>query len=350
MGGLCASIGLPMDLTETAPLPLSRYALFHTRDVDQARESVARVFCPHALNTCHAGERLDARHHSARLGEASSLNYVQYGPAVDIDPGHLGTFYLLQIPLRGGATVWCGGRELRSDTRQASLPSPTEPLRMHWAADSPHLIVRLSQAAVVQQFEQLAQHALCGPLVFEPGVDMDAAPMAGIGAFVRYLCGTLDADPAFSGSALARQAESYLVSSLLLQLPHSHRALLEAGRRPLLPRVVRRAQEYMHAHATEPLTLAQLCSHLGVSARGLQHAFLCATGESPMGHWRSVRLERVRQALRAAGPGAGRDAVARIAERYGFFHAGHFADQYRRRFGERPSQTLRVMKESEPPR
>ncbi|SCK24801.1 Transcriptional regulator containing an amidase domain and an AraC-type DNA-binding HTH domain [Variovorax sp. HW608] len=331
-----------MDPIETEPLPLSRHVLFHTRDVDQARESVARVFCPHALNPCHAGELLDARHHSAPLGEGCSLNYVQYGAAVDIDPGHLGTFYLLQIPVRGGATVWCGGRELRSDTGVASLPSPSEPLHMRWAADSPQLIVQLSQAAVARQFEQLAQQEPRGSLVFEPGVDLNATPVAGIAAFVRYLCSTLDADPGFSGSVLARQAEAYLISSLLLQLPHNHRALLDAGRRPLLPRVVRRTQDYMRANAAEPLTLADLCSHVGVSARSLQQAFLNATGESPMSHWRGLRLELVRQALRAAEPGSGSDTVARIAEHYGFFHAGHFAAHYRRRFGERPGQTLRL--------
>ncbi|WP_255519247.1 hypothetical protein [Xylophilus sp. ASV27] len=41
--------------------------------------------------------------------------------------------------------------------------------------------------------------------------------------------------------------------------------------------------------------------------------------------------------------------MARLAERYGFFHAGHFAAHYQRRFGERPSDTARVLKESASP-
>jgi AraC-like DNA-binding protein len=31
--------------------------------------------------------------------------------------------------------------------------------------------------------------------------------------------------------------------------------------------------------------------------------------------------------------------VSDIAARYGFFHLGHFAEGYRRRFGETPSET-----------
>ena len=320
-------------------LPLSGFSLFHTRDVDQARESVARIFCPHALNTCHARDRLDARHHSAPLGSDVSLNYVQYGPAVDIDPGCLGSFYLLQIPLRGGADVRCGGREVRADSGHASLPSPTEPLRMRWAADSPHLIVRFSQAALLAQLEQLAQAPVQGPPIFDPGVPLGLAQVAPAIAFVHYLCGALDADAAFSGSPLARQAERYLISTLLMQLPHSHQRLLDASaQRPLLPRAVRRAQEFMRAHAGEPLSLVDLCQHLGVSARSLQQAFVVDTGESPMAHWRNLRLDLVRQALQGRGK-AGGESVSLVAQRFGFFHAGHFAAHYQRRFGERPGDT-----------
>jgi transcriptional regulator GlxA family with amidase domain len=46
----------------------------------------------------------------------------------------------------------------------------------------------------------------------------------------------------------------------------------------------------------------------------------------------------VRDELRAAArvPGTG---VRDVAQKYGFLHLGHFAAQYRARFGERPSET-----------
>ncbi|MDT9702645.1 hypothetical protein, partial [Streptomyces sp. P17] len=34
----------------TATLPLERLLMFETRDRDEARDSVARVFCPHRLD------------------------------------------------------------------------------------------------------------------------------------------------------------------------------------------------------------------------------------------------------------------------------------------------------------
>lgn len=324
--------------------PLASHALFHTRDVDQAREAVARVFCPHVLNPCGAGRALDARHHSAPVFRDVSLNYVQYGPAVDIEPGQLGSFYLLQMPLRGSAEVSCGGQHVVAGQGMASLPSPTEHLRMRWADDSPHLILRLSQGAVVRQVEQLAQTAVHRPLVFGLGLAMDTPALAPLAGFVRYLADTLEVDAGFAGSLLAQQAEAYLLSMLLLQAPHNYSAALAGDcRRPLLPRAVRRAQDFMQANVQRPLTLADLCEHLHVSARSLQQAFVDHTGESPMVYWRNLRLDKVREVLRrAAGQATPGVAVTQVAADHGFVHMGHFAAQYQRRFGERPVETLKT--------
>lgn len=323
-------------------LPLLRYELFHTRDVDEARECVARIFCPHDLSISRPGAALDARHHSAQLHRDVSLNYVQYGAEVNIEPGYLGDFYLLQIPLRGGAEVRCGNQHVTASTRMASLPSPTERLSMRWADDSPHLIVRFSQAALHRQLEQLTQAPTKQPVVFDLGVPLDAPALTPMLNFVKYLCATLDEDAALSGTPLAAHAESYLLSSLLTLAPHSQTHALKAGeRRGLLPRSVRRAQDFLHSHAAEPISLSTVCQHLGVSARALQLAFRQHTGQSPMTYLRQIRLDRVRDVLQHADPRTGL-TVSGVAAEYGFLHLGHFAAHYQDRFGELPTQTLRA--------
>lgn len=272
---------------------------------------------------------------------------------MDIEPGQLGSFYLLQMPMRGSAEVSCGGQTVTAGAGIASLPSPSEYLRMRWADDSPHLILRISQAAVVRQVEQLAQVAVHKPLVFGLGLNMATAAMAPLAGFVRYLSETLELDDTFAGSTLAQQAENYLLS-MLLQAPSNYSAmLLGNSRRPLMPRVVRRAQDFMQANVTSPLNLGDLCEHLQVSARSLQQAFVSHAGESPMSYWRNLRLDKVREALLQASGGAfSCTGVAQVAQDHGFLHMGHFAAQYQRRFGERPTDTLKcggtVMQGSSP--
>ena len=103
--------------------------------------------------------------------------------------------------------------------------------------------------------------------------------------------------------------------------------------------LVARAKDYMRAHVDEPLTVEDLCRALRVSRRTLQYGFQDVLQISPAGYLRALRLNGARRALRGADPD--RDCVHDIAARWGFWHLSRFADDYRRMFGELPSQTLR---------
>ena len=328
-------------MLELPSVPLSRHQLFHSKDVDEAREHVARVFCPHGLSTFGRGASLDARHNSACVHQGVSLNYVQYGAGVNIDPGYLGDFYLLQIPLRGGASVRCGNQTVEASNQMASLPSPSERLSMRWAPDSPHLIVRFARSVLLRQLESLMQSPVHQPLVFDLGIPLDHPTLAPMLNFVNYLCTTLDATTDLGSLRVAEQAENYMISTLLQATQHNYSEALEEGRRrSLLPRSVRRAQEFLRSKVCEPVSLSDLCEHLGVSARSVQLAFKQHLGMGPMAYLRDLRLDAVHDILRLARS-EGRLSVTQVAEEHGFCHMGHFCAHYQTRFGEQASQTLR---------
>jgi AraC-like DNA-binding protein len=102
---------------------------------------------------------------------------------------------------------------------------------------------------------------------------------------------------------------------------------------------IRRVVEHIHANPELPLTTSRLAELVDVSARTLQDSFARQLGASPMAYLRRVRLERVREDLLAATPDA--VTVGDVATRWGFAHLGRFSVEYRRRFGEKPSETLR---------
>jgi hypothetical protein len=82
---------------------------------------------------------------------------------------------------------------------------------------------------------------------------------------------------------------------------------------------VRRADDYLRAYLGEPLSLLELCRELGVSERTLHYAFQQVRGLSPMAYLRALRLNAVRQELKAAPDTA---KVQAIAQRWGFWHPG----------------------------
>jgi AraC family ethanolamine operon transcriptional activator len=108
-------------------------------------------------------------------------------------------------------------------------------------------------------------------------------------------------------------------------LPLSSRAVL-----------VDRAEEFMRAHLRDAVGAIDLCASLGVSDRTVRQAFRERYGMGPIVYYKMLRLNAVRASLKAAEPGM----VATVARHYGFHHMGNFAADYRRAFGEWPSDTV----------
>ena len=77
---------------------------------------------------------------------------------------------------------------------------------------------------------------------------------------------------------------------------------------------------------------------MGISERSLQLVFRETLGMAPKAWFRLLALERVRRSLirRESKPGI----VAEQALRYSFDHLGRFSQDYRKLFGESPSQTV----------
>ena len=100
--------------------------------------------------------------------------------------------------------------------------------------------------------------------------------------------------------------------------------------------LVHRVRELVFEHPEQPLSVAELCTRLHVTRRTLQNGFQEALGTSPATYLRTVRLNAVRRALRTQGTKA---TIADTAARWGFWHMGHFSQDYKALFGETPSQT-----------
>jgi transcriptional regulator GlxA family with amidase domain len=124
---------------------------------------------------------------------------------------------------------------------------------------------------------------------------------------------------------------------ILETLPHRFTEELHRPFYPL-PRHVKRAIEFMEANLSKPLSIQDIAGGCGVSVRTLHQGFRQFKVTTPIAHLQHLRLEAVHKELRYAEPG---QTVAEIALKWGFTHMGRFASDYRKRFGQLPSATLR---------
>jgi AraC-like DNA-binding protein/tetratricopeptide (TPR) repeat protein len=106
----------------------------------------------------------------------------------------------------------------------------------------------------------------------------------------------------------------------------------------VLPRGVRRALDAMHAALGRDLGLAELAAAAGLTGRTLQRQFRIFLGKTPHEALCDIRFEAARRKLLQGAPGL---KIMDVAARCGFQHFGRFSVEYRRRYGETPSQTLK---------
>lgn len=128
---------------------------------------------------------------------------------------------------------------------------------------------------------------------------------------------------------LEERAVDIVLSTLALPFPASAKTPRE--------RLARRIEDVLRDRLFDPPSINELCRITGAPERTLHLAFREAYGISPAAYLRRLRLNAARRVLLAPGEAL----VTAAATRFGFFHFGRFAADYRQFFGESPSATAR---------
>lgn len=242
---------------------------------------------------------------------------------------------LLVVPLAGWARVTCGHEEAASTML---VPHRTA-FEMDWG----------DLESVAVQVDLDGVRRIAGEISGLDPAAIDFTALRPISdAHARYLRSTvahvreqLADDEAMSHPLVRASAVRQLVAALVAAFPNTtHTLPPPGGRDGGEPATIRRAMEYMDAHAHEEVDLAQVAAASRIGARGLQAAFRRHRDQSPLDYLRRVRMERAHRDLEVADQTRG-DTVGAIAARWGFANAGRFAVEYRRVHGRSPGETLR---------
>jgi len=100
--------------------------------------------------------------------------------------------------------------------------------------------------------------------------------------------------------------------------------------------IVRKAEEYIRAHLSDPPSILDLCEFTGAGRRALFYAFDELIGLSPLAYVKATRLQEARRRIMASDQ---QHCVQLVASNLNFSHLGQFSIDYAKLFGESPSQT-----------
>jgi transcriptional regulator GlxA family with amidase domain len=152
-----------------------------------------------------------------------------------------------------------------------------------------------------------------------------------------FLARQLNSAAAQLPNAMITELEQALTIAFLSAHRHNFSEFLGAPAKEAAPRMVRLAEEYIEASWDRAITIEELASQTNTSIRSLYAAFRKNRGYTPMAFAKAVRLQRAKKMLQEANQ---RTSVSEIAFKCGFGNLGHFASDFRKMFGELPSELL----------
>lgn len=159
--------------------------------------------------------------------------------------------------------------------------------------------------------------------------------------FTRWLDGLIDVcnvNPYMLEDAwFIKNVETELILNLMDVLPDSE-SRADSSNPTRRHRALVRALEYLREKDLTSVTIPDLARDAEVSQRTLEYAFRDAFEMTPVGYLHMWKLHAARRALMKAR--VGNIGIAEIIHSLGIYHAGRFAMEYRKRFGELPSETL----------
>jgi AraC-like DNA-binding protein len=105
--------------------------------------------------------------------------------------------------------------------------------------------------------------------------------------------------------------------------------------------IVERCEHFARLQRFDGVRLADLCRVGFASERRVRGAFHDVRGVAPLEWLRRLALDEVHEVLIRVEPTEA--SVTDVAVSHGFAHVSRFAAEYRHRFGENPSRTLRAV-------
>ncbi|MDH4555609.1 AraC family transcriptional regulator [Pseudomonas sp. BN417] len=316
---------------------LSRFEVCHTQDLDEARRWGENIFCANRLRSLDAKGAVDTRIFYRRLG-GIGIGRMSYGGDITIEPGVMESFALIQMPIRGQEMIEYGNHRVHSTPRLGSILNAHSPFKIHHCSGTEKLIIRVDRSLLERHCQQHLGRTLRKKIEFQPEMPLDTTRGQSWMRMVGWIYDCLSVEEDLP-PLLRAQYESMLVNTLLACQPHTYSAeLFEDERTSIAPAFVKRVERFIEEHAHEPITIVEMAEHAGVSSRSLFTGFRRFRNTSPMLYLKEVRLRKVQEELQRQSQGS--TTVTAVAFRWGFNHLGHFTTDYKRRFGESPSETL----------
>ena len=320
--------------------PDSRHHLIATRDLDKAYEFISANVVPYRYQCLDRGWK---NKHDSLIHNYADLNdldviYINYGRKVIIDANPLED-YLLQVAHTGHCQVTSDGRKVLLNGNQCSLISPGSPYRMEWTDDCSIFEIKIRKSLLNRVFESMTGTGISETLLFDIEFSRDERLINYISSSLGCICALIEEENMTQHHRHSIKSLGLSILTMILEHQPSNYSSILLKDRSNKPKHVKKAMEFMQTNFTNPLTLAEIAQAGNTCERNLTLGFKKSFNCSPMEYLKGIRLESARKILKRSSPLD--TQVTQVAQDCGFNHMGRFSNEYLKRFGELPSESLK---------
>ena len=302
---------------------------FRTSDVDELAGSVAGVLGGKLLRT--GKHRSFTAHADYFKLPQTELWFCSYDISVSLLFSE-GDFFRVQFRSAGtGATETVGQTiPVAENTACISAYGAT----IHFEEGFEQIVWRIPREVIIRKLTALTGLPVTNELVFNPILDLSRRNYDTLSHLLECVIDKIQAATDEPNRLVLAEMEQAMLVALLCQSEHNWRSHLDGEPLTAAPWQVKRTEEYIAEHWNHPLDIADLAAYTGASVRSIFRSFQKFRGCTPGEFIRRQRLIHARNML--LNPST-EHSIAEIAAACGFSDGSHFAKEFDKAFGEKPS-------------
>src|SRR5262249_27720827 len=215
------------------------------------------------------------------------ITYVDYNAPVSIRTTEANCDHWMLLPIDGYFEAASENRATVCGRDCGYVLSPGRDSLLRSQAESSRLSVRLIGAALARQLGALLGTAPGRPLALATELNLADGYGLSVSGFLYQAIADFQSDQSILCNPLtASLFGQFITTGLLLSHPHNYSEALRRLEKPILPRDVKRAIDFIEARLDSAITLADIVAASRVPGRTLFKHFKDYRGISPMGYVR----------------------------------------------------------------
>lgn len=333
------------DYNSTNSLPIS-VDTFSTTEAQAANEYINAHIALHRLDVIdmHSGVEFDCRRWQIGDFQVCDFSYGECEVEVTVDPCEEHGFFIV-IPVAGHVDI--SSKDACFALQPGSAMAFTTPEVAHTSFhDSPsfrNINICASDEALRNFLANEFDLPITRSISFAKYPVFINHEFRFLLDYIEWFSNRTDKDVVsiFNNSShLASHLHNMLMGLLISTFDNNYQELYcSHNEKSAAPVYVRLAEEYIRDNASKAMTVNDIAGEVGVAMRTLHKGFQRYRNYSVSEFLRSERLSLARRELATARQ---RDlSVTDVAYSCGFLHLSKFAVSYKKKYGEKPSDTLR---------